>query len=45
MKQAGNAMAQIHGKLTIDKVDETMYVLHYRQREKVKRAAFLIGYS
>jgi Snf7 len=26
MKEAGTAMAQIHGKLTIDKVDETMYV-------------------
>lgn len=26
MKQAGTAMAQIHGSLTIEKVDETMYV-------------------
>ena len=26
MEQAGQAMAQIHGKLNIDKVDETMYV-------------------
>lgn len=26
MKAAGSAMAQIHGKMTIDKVDETMYV-------------------
>jgi hypothetical protein len=25
MKQAGAAMAQIHGNLTIDKVDEAMY--------------------
>jgi hypothetical protein len=30
MKQAGAAMAQIHGNLTIDKVDETMYVCHSR---------------
>jgi charged multivesicular body protein 4 len=27
MKRAGEAMQQIHGKLDIDKVDETMYVL------------------
>lgn len=26
MKQAGQAMAQIHGNLTLEKVDETMYV-------------------
>lgn len=26
MKRAGEAMQQIHGKLDIDKVDETMYV-------------------
>lgn len=26
MKAAGNAMQQIHGGMTIDKVDETMYV-------------------
>jgi len=26
MEQAGKAMAQIHGNLNIDKVDETMYV-------------------
>lgn len=26
MKAAGSAMTQIHGKMTIDKVDETMYV-------------------
>lgn len=26
MEQAGKAMQQIHGKLNIDKVDETMYV-------------------
>ena len=26
MKQAGAAMAQIHGGMSIDKVDETMYV-------------------
>jgi len=26
MKNAGNAMKQIHGGLTIDKVDATMYV-------------------
>lgn len=26
MTKAGEAMAQIHGKLNIDKVDETMYV-------------------
>lgn len=28
MKQAGAAMAQIHGGMSIDKVDETMYVLY-----------------
>ena len=28
MERAGDAMKQIHGKLNIDKVDETMYVLH-----------------
>jgi hypothetical protein len=27
MKNAGKAMKQIHGNLTIDKVDETMYVV------------------
>lgn len=27
MQRAGEAMQQIHGKLNIDKVDETMYVL------------------
>jgi hypothetical protein len=27
MEQAGKAMQQIHGKLNIDKVDETMYVI------------------
>ena len=27
MKNAGAAMTQIHGNMTIDKVDETMYVL------------------
>ena len=27
MERAGEAMQQIHGKLNIDKVDETMYVL------------------
>lgn len=27
MERAGEAMKQIHGKLNIDKVDETMYVL------------------
>ncbi|KAL1988151.1 hypothetical protein VTN96DRAFT_681 [Rasamsonia emersonii] len=32
MKQAGNAMAQIHGKLTIDKVDETMDKLREQQQ-------------
>ena len=26
MEKAGEAMQQIHGKLNIDKVDETMYV-------------------
>jgi hypothetical protein len=26
MERAGDAMKQIHGKLNIDKVDETMYV-------------------
>lgn len=26
MKQAGSAMSQIHGGMSIDKVDETMYV-------------------
>lgn len=26
MEKAGQAMQQIHGKLNIDKVDETMYV-------------------
>lgn len=26
MKAAGAAMTQIHGSMTIDKVDETMYV-------------------
>lgn len=29
MKAAGSAMTQIHGKMTIDKVDETMYVFYY----------------
>lgn len=29
MKNAGAAMKQIHGGLTIDKVDATMYVLTY----------------
>jgi phage terminase Nu1 subunit (DNA packaging protein) len=27
MERAGEAMQQIHGKLTIDKVDDTMYVI------------------
>jgi len=27
MEKAGEAMQAIHGKLNIDKVDETMYVL------------------
>ena len=27
MERAGQAMQQIHGKLNIDKVDETMYVI------------------
>jgi hypothetical protein len=27
MKNASNAMKQIHGGLTIDKVDQTMYML------------------
>jgi hypothetical protein len=26
MQRAGDAMKQIHGKLTVDKVDQTMYV-------------------
>lgn len=26
MQKAGEAMKQIHGKLTVDKVDQTMYV-------------------
>ena len=30
MERAGEAMKQIHGKLNIDKVDETMYVLLLR---------------
>jgi len=29
MEKAGKAMAQIHGKLNIDKVDETMYITLY----------------
>lgn len=29
MKAAGSAMTQIHGSMTIDKVDETMYVLFF----------------
>lgn len=29
MEKAGEAMKQIHGKLTPEKVDETMYVLLY----------------
>lgn len=29
MKQAGAAMAQIHGGMSIDKVDETMYGVLY----------------
>lgn len=29
MKNAGTAMKQIHSGLTIEKVDETMYVLAY----------------
>jgi len=28
MEKAGEAMKQIHGKLTPEKVDETMYVLY-----------------
>jgi hypothetical protein len=27
MEKASEAMKQIHGKLTVDKVDETMYVI------------------
>src|SRR4051812_16398960 len=27
MEKAGEAMKQIHGKLTVDKVDETMYII------------------
>ncbi|KAL1962489.1 hypothetical protein VTN77DRAFT_9610 [Rasamsonia byssochlamydoides] len=40
MKQAGNAMAQIHGKLTIDKVDETMDKLReqYQLSEEIAAA-------
>lgn len=30
MKSAGSAMTQIHGSMTIDKVDETMYVYDLR---------------
>ncbi len=28
MQRAGEAMKQIHGKLTVEKVDETMYVMY-----------------
>ncbi len=30
MEQAGKAMKMIHGKLTPEKVDETMFVTNYR---------------
>jgi hypothetical protein len=33
MERAGEAMKQIHGKLNIDKVDETMYVLFLFRRD------------
>jgi hypothetical protein len=37
MERAGEAMQQIHGKLNIDKVDETMYVflLGYQGQWKI----------
>ena len=36
MKAAGSAMTQIHGSMTIDKVDETMYVSFWRECEMVR---------
>ena len=35
MERAGEAMKQIHGKLNIDKVDETMYVLVISRNTKL----------
>jgi hypothetical protein len=35
MERAGEAMKQIHGKLNIDKVDETMYVLLVGPNDKL----------
>ena len=34
MERAGEAMQQIHGKLNIDKVDETMYVIRDNSRPR-----------
>lgn len=40
MKNAGKAMKQIHAGLTIDKVDQTMYVFH---RAHTRFGKFLEG--
>ena len=45
MERAGEAMKQIHGKLNIDKVDETMYVLFlvHRVAEWIALTVYLQG--
>lgn len=41
MERAGEAMQQIHGKLNIDKVDETMYVIRKVSRLRKENADML----
>jgi hypothetical protein len=43
MKQAGTAMAQIHGSLTIEKVDETMYVYDNAVHFGLCRLSFVLS--
>lgn len=38
MERAGEAMQTIHGKLNIDKVDETMYGISYRTLHQTEHA-------
>lgn len=45
MKNAGNAMKSIHNGLTIDKVDQTMYVLYHMFTSLLSRSIFSVRNS
>ena len=41
MKNAGDAMKNIHGKMTIDKVDEIMYVASQESKLELQEGSIL----